>query len=252
MRVSGGERDRDEHEVRPREDIVQIIGGVHLVDRVERTAVPAHAEHSHPECPASVRDRGADAAGADHEQRPSPDWRRVQRLPVRPLLVADDGGEAVVEHQYRHEPVLARLVRVRAPVVDDGDAGRHPVHGAQVLHSGTDDVNQAQVRRDPGEAGGREIPGHQHLGGAHRALETVEIPVDEHVEVPRDVRIAGRRGVEALAGDGKDRLAFRGGRKRLGGGVVVLDVDAHGGARVPGIHLSLSGAELAMKNRIDG
>ena len=192
--------------------------------------MPAHAEHPHPERPAPSSDRGADTADADHQQRLSADRCRVQRLPVRPPLVADDGGEAVVQHQHRHEPVLSSLVRVCAAVVDHGDPGRHPVHGAQVLHPGPDDVDQAQVRRDLGQVRGGEIPGHQHLGGAHRALEVVEIPVDEHVEMPRHVRIPGRGVLEAFAGDGEHRLAFRCRWKRLRGGVVVLDVDPQGSA----------------------
>ena len=212
----GGERHRDQHEVRRRQQVVEPAGGVHLVHRIERAAVPGHAEHPHPERPAAPRDRGADAAGADHEQRLSRDRRRVQRLPVRAALVADDGGEVVVEHQHRHQPVLARLVGVRAAVVDDGDARRHPVHRAEVLHPGADDVDQAQLRGDPGEVRGGEVPGHQDLGGAHRALEVVEIPVDEHVETARDVRIPGRGGVEARAGDGEHRLALRGRRERVG------------------------------------
>ena len=211
--------------------MVQPSGGVHLVDRIEGAAVPAHTEHPHPERPAPSSDRGADAADADHQERLSADRRRVQRLPARPPLVAQDGREVVVEHQHRHEPVLARLVRVRAPVVGDGDPGRHPIHGAQVLDPGADDVDQAQVGRDLDQVRGREVPGHQHLGGAHRGCEVVEVPVDEHVEMPRHVRIPGRGGLEAFAGDGEHRLAFRRRRKGLRGGVVVLDVDAQGPAR---------------------
>ena len=230
----GRERRREEHEVRAREQRIELPRGMHLVHRIEGAAVPAHAEHPHAEGPAAPRDRGADAAGADHQHRPAPDRGRVQRLPTCPPLVAHDGGEAVVEHQHRHEPVLARLVRVRAAVVGDGDPGRHPVHGAQVLHPSADDVDQAQVGRDLGQVRGREIPGHQHLGGAHRALEVVEVPVDEHVEMPRDMGIPGRGGLEAFAGDGEHRLAFRRRRKGLRGGVVVLDVDAQGPARCHG------------------
>ena len=131
-----------------------------------------------------------------------------------------------MQHQHRHEPELARLGRVRTAVVDDGDAAGHPVHGAQVLHPGADDVDETQVRGDTGEVLGREIPGHQHLGGAHRACEVVEVPVDEHVETARDVRVPGRGGVEAFPRDGEHRLAFRGRRERVRRSVVVLDVDA--------------------------
>ena len=116
-----------------------------------------------------------------------------------------------MEHQHRLESVLARPVRVRAAVVDDGDALGHPVHGAQVLHPGADDVDEAQVRRSLGQVSGREIPGHHHLGGAHRVVEVVEVVeilVDEHVEAPRHVRIPHCRGLEAFAGDGEHRLSL--------------------------------------------
>ena len=95
-----------------------------------------------------------------HQQRLSSDRRRVQRLPACVRLVGDDGGEAVVEHQHRHESVLARPVRVRVAVVDDGDALGHPVHGAQVLHTGADDV---WMRRGFGAASARSPVGRSQV-----------------------------------------------------------------------------------------
>ena len=95
-----------------------------------------------------------------------------------------------------------------------------------MLDAGTDDVDPSQVGRLRAEICRRQIPRDQHVGGLHRFVEMIGIPVDEHIELRGDVRIVARDVIEALTRDREDCLAFWRVRKRIGRSVIVLDVDA--------------------------
>jgi hypothetical protein len=71
-----------------------------------------------------------------------------------------------------------------------------------------------------------------HIGRGHGPGEVVEVPVDVGLDAGGDVGVARGGGLVALAGDGEDRLALGRGRKGVGRGVVVLDVNLDLGHRV--------------------
>ena len=105
------------------------------------------------------------------------------------LLVCRDLQHMVMQHQRGHDGKLATFIRVCSAVVHDRDSRRYPIHRAQMFDASANDVNPLKLWSNTCQILCRQVPRHEHFSITHLLGKVVDIPIDGHVQMLRNVRM---------------------------------------------------------------